>query len=114
MTVLRPELLAGTLFQWITWHPDDAVAAPVDSSADSPELSVSRVPIREFGAGLTIAPPGLVDVEITVFDTPTGLCALGTYRADRFTVPAVERFMDEFRSTMQACVRNPEAPLAWR
>jgi hypothetical protein len=112
ISLQRPELLAGTLFQWVTWHPDDTVRAPAQTEVDRPRLTVDRVPIREFGEGLTIAPPGMIDVEITLFDAVDGMRALGTYRADRFTARTMVRFMEDLRSTAQLFVHNPDAPVA--
>ena len=108
----RPDLLAGTLFQWTTWHPDDAARPASGASTDSRVLAIDRVPIREFGEGLTIAPPSMVDVEITLFDTVDELCALGTYRADRFTAQTMERFTADLCYLTEQFVRNPDARLA--
>ena len=95
----RPELLAGTLFQWVTWRPDD----------DAPG---ERIDVRDFGEGLTIVPPGMTALEVTVFDTTTGLRAFGSYRADRFTVKTMERFMADLRSATELFVHNPDARIA--
>lgn len=109
----RPELLAGTLFQWITWHPDDAAQATA-RDADTPvDISVERVPIRDRGAGLTIVPPGLVDVEITLFDDLNGLCALGSYRVDRFAAQTMDQLMLELQSATRILVHDPDMLIAW-
>jgi Condensation domain len=107
----KPELLAGTLFQWVTWHPDDAARATTQAPANPLDTVVERVPIREFGEGLTIVPPGMIDTEITMFDASEGICALGTYRADRFTARTMERFMADLRSVAQMFVHDPDARL---
>lgn len=114
VAVRRPDLIAGTLFQWITWHPDDVARASASSLVDTEGLSVSRLPIRDFGQGLTVAPPSVVDVEVTLFDAPEGLCALGTYRADRFASATIQRFMDDFRDNAQALLHNPRDSIALR
>lgn len=109
----NPGLLASTLFQWITWHPEEAAGTPGPAPDMSQALTVDRVPIRNFGEGLTIAPPGMVDVEITLFDAVDGLWALGTYRADRFSHRTLGRFMEDLRAAAQRCVLDPDARLTW-
>ncbi len=105
----RPELLAGTLFQWITWHPEDAVPECADGARRPSDIVVERVPIRDFGEDLTIVPPGMVDVEITIFDTAEGLRALGTYRGDRFTQRTMERFMADLHCASRVFIHDPDA-----
>jgi hypothetical protein len=94
----RPELISGTLFQWLTWHPDD--------------VPDERVCIRDFGEGLTVVPPGMTDIEVTVFDTPTEFHAFGSYRADRFAPNTMERFMANLPRAAQLFVHNPDARIA--
>jgi hypothetical protein len=99
----KPELLGGTFTQWVTWHPE-----PGPGSV-SPELTVERLGIRDFAENLTAIPPGMVDVEISFFDAPDGIHALGVYRADRLTTAAMERFMEDLHRATARCVRDPEA-----
>ena len=108
----RPELLQGTLFQWITWHPEEAVQQAVDGAAYPPDIAVERVPIRNFGEGLTIVPPGMSRVEITMFDSQDGLCALGTYSVDRFAQQTMDRLVEDLRSATQRFVEDPDSRLA--
>lgn len=93
----RPELLSGTLFQWMTWHPEE---------------QPDEVRIREFGEGMTIVPPGMTGLEVTVFDTATGLHAFGSYRADRFTADRMERFMADLVWAAELFARDPDARVA--
>ena len=93
----RPDLLSGTLFQWMTWHPEDMP---------------DEVRIREFGEGMTVVPPGMTALEITVFDTVTGLHVFGSYRADRFTAKTMARFMEDLRWTAEFFVHNHGARIA--
>jgi hypothetical protein len=94
----QPELLAGTLFQWITWHPEE-----------TPE---EQIGIREFGEGMTAVPLSMTALEVTVFDTPTELRAFGSYRADRFTAQAMERFMLDLRWAAELFIHNPDARIS--
>jgi Condensation domain len=113
MCAQRPELFAGTLFQWITWHPDDATQAPAQTAAHPLDIAVDRVPIRNFGEGLTIVPPAMSDIEITLFDTADGLSALGTYSANRFTAQLMDQLIVDLRSATQRFVHDPDARVAW-
>jgi hypothetical protein len=108
----KPGFLAGTLFQWITWHPGDGAQEITQTSDDPVNIEVERVPIRDFGEGSTIVPPDMVDVEITVFDAADGLCAMGTYRADRVTARTMERFMTDLQLTAQRFVHDPDTCVA--
>lgn len=108
----RPELLSGTLFQWLTWHPEDAMDTTLPAMPDPTKLALERVTVRDFGEGLTVVPPGVTSVEITVFDTPTELRAFGSYRADQFTAHTMERFMADLCSVTALVVRNPDVRIA--
>ncbi len=77
-----------------------------------PDIDVERVPIREFGEGLTIVPPGMSHVELTVFDGQDGLCALGTYSADRFVQRTMDRLVEDLRSATQRFVGDPDSSVA--
>jgi Condensation domain len=94
----RPELLSGTLFQWVTWHPEETLE--------------ERVCVREFGEGLTVVPPGMTALEVTAFDTATGLYAFGSYRTDCFTAQDMERFMADLHRAAEVFVHNPDACIA--
>jgi Condensation domain len=108
----KPELLAGTFFQWITWHPHQAPLAATPAAAGASELTLERVSFRDFGEGLNAVPPGMVAVEVTFFDTEQGIYASGAFRADLFAAGAMERFMEELQSAAEEFVRNPHARLA--
>jgi non-ribosomal peptide synthetase component F len=102
----QPELLEGTFFQWITWQQEGSAAGP-DAASES-GLKSEHFSFRDFGEGLTAIPPGVVDVEVTFFDTTDGIYALGVYRADRFTSDAMERFMEDLRSASVEFTRDPQ------
>src|SRR5262249_50772745 len=95
----RPDLLTGTLFQWVTAHFDN-------------EEPGERIDVRDFGEGLTIVPPGMTALEVTVFDTVAGLWAFGSYRTDYFTMKTMERFMADLRWAVDHFISNPDARIA--
>ena len=105
----RPELLAGTFCQWVTWHP--GTASDQSNSASAPRLDVQRLPLSEFGQGLSMLPPSMVDVDLTFFDTDQGIYAQGVYRADRFLPTTIERLMRTLLSATELFVRNPRSSL---
>lgn len=107
----HPELLSGTLFQWMTWHPQDSADAVIAGKTDSPALAVERIPIRDFGEGLTLVPPGMTALEITFFDTSEGIHASASYCADRFTARTMDRFMADLHATAQRLVGDPDSPV---
>lgn len=112
MAIRRPELLAGTFSQWITWHTEETAERVVPICSAPAELTAQRLLERDFGEGLTAIPPGMVDVEVSFFDTAKGIFASGVYRANRFTPSTMERFMEELHSAVEFFVRNPDALLA--
>ena len=109
-------LLAGTLFQWITWHPDDVPTAPRTAVGGVPQSmltpAIERVSVRDFGEGLTLVPPGMTALEVTFFDTPQGLLASGSYRTECFNAPTMERLMTDLRAAAELFVHNPKARIA--
>jgi len=114
MAARHPGLLSGTLFQWITWHPDDDVGPPIMTESGAGVLAAERIAVRDFGGGLTAVPAGEVAVEVTFFDTAQGIYAAGVYRADRFKQESMTRFLDDVRCATEEFVRHPGAPLATR
>lgn len=99
-----PEFLHGTFFQWVTCQ-----AQFVPSAAELSGLKVKRVTLAKFGEDHTAVPPGMVNVEMTFFDTPEGIYASGVYRADRFSPAVMEQFVADLRSAAEGFVRDPQA-----
>jgi hypothetical protein len=112
MATKQPGLLEGTFFQWISWHKTDVAGKAPPEEVKPDALTAERFSFREFGEGLTAIPPGLVDVEVTFFDTDEGIYALGVYRADRFSGDAMEEFIQELRSAAKEFVQNRDALVA--
>ena len=105
MATERADLLRGVYFQWLSWQAE-AVAVPGPESA---ALTKERVTIRDFGAGLTAVPAGMVDVELTFFDAPDAIQIRGVYPANRFSPATMERFVDGLLTTCRTFVRAPDA-----
>ena len=100
-----PQLLTGTYFQWVTWHAEEANAELPKPDAGL-NLAVERIPLGNFGEDISALPPGTIDVDLTFFDTPTGIYAAGWYRADRFSGAAMDRFLADLRSTADHFIRT--------
>ena len=109
MAAAKPALLDGTLFQWVTWHPDDALRPYRAAAHEARQVTAERIPIRDFADGLTAIPPGRVDVEMTFFDTATEIYAAATYRADHFRPQTMECFMQDLLSTTEQFICDPHA-----
>jgi hypothetical protein len=103
------EILSGTFFQWITWQ---AEVAETIGPAAAPDLIVERLSLGNFGEGLSALPSGMVDVDMTFFDTPKGIYAAGLYRADLFTTDTMDRFVSDLRSAAELFIRRPGAPIS--
>lgn len=106
----KPELLSGTFFQWITWQTE--AAAEAIGPAAAPDLIAERLSLGNFGEGLSALPSGMVDVDMTFFDTPEGIYAAGLYRADLFTAGTMNRFVSDLRSAAELFIRTPDAPIS--
>jgi hypothetical protein len=111
-TALRePGLLSGTFFQWLTWNADDLTTVCSPTVPERVELTIQRVFVRDLEEGLTAIPPGMVDLEVTAFDTPHGIELSGVYRLDRFEPRGMQQFMDDLRTVAARLIRDPNSPL---
>jgi hypothetical protein len=108
MATQRPELVTSAFFQWMTSYPAEVAALSGPEAATSAE----RVTLKDFGEHLTALPPGLVDVEVSFFDTGESIDAFGVYRAELFPADGMDHFMKDLVSASEAFVRNPSASLA--
>jgi hypothetical protein len=103
----QPHFLSGAFVQWSAWHPTTTYEVPgIDSSSDYP-ISVERVPYRDFEDGLSVTPPGTAGVEITFFDTSTGIYAAGFYRSDLFEPATMGRFSKDLRACSEQFAGDP-------
>ena len=112
MALNEPHLLEGTFFQWMTWHPDEGAPHVVPSAQQDMPLTIERVSLVDFAENVTAIPPGMVDVEVTFFDTPRGIYASGVYRADLFSPRTMELFIANLRAAAKDFLYNPEAQVA--
>lgn len=106
----RPELLRGTLCQWLSWHPAEVAGAQTDEVASELGLTVESVPCQSLEE-LANVPPGRVDLEICFFEGSGKVSIWATCRTDRFTEGAPARLMREFESFAERAVRDPQAPI---
>lgn len=110
----RPELLRGTLCQWLAWHPADMARSEADGKRGQLGLEVEKMRCQNLEE-LTNVPPDLVDIEVNFFDMEGDISALAIYRSDRFAEGVPARLMGELRSIAEYVVRDSGAPIAgWR
>jgi hypothetical protein len=113
MSLQHPHLLEGAFFQWVTWHGDEG---PVSPSPDAPDtaagVTAERITLSDFAEDITAMPPGMVAVELSVFDTLGGIYASGVYRADLFSPDTMDGFVAELRDVASRCVREPDTGIA--
>jgi hypothetical protein len=108
--VAIPEILRGTFFQWLAWHPDDMSGLTKSAFADSLGFTLENIHVQKPG-DLTTLPPGAVDIEMSFFERANGICASATYRADRFAPQTMERFIADLRVSAEQFVCNPRTPV---
>lgn len=108
----KPELLAGTFFQWITLSHSKTAGRVMGAEQDFEAPEVQRLPLSDFGEDHTAVPTGMVDVEVTFFDTEEGIYASGVYRADRFSDRTMVRFMRNLRSATEELIGDPQAKIS--
>ena len=99
-----PELLAGTLFQWIPGQPDGPFMPPVATKLD---LKVEPFPFKP-----AIYFPDIYNIAIWFGDSRNGICGGVGYRTDVFTADLIDRFVSDLRLTVEQAVRNPYACVA--
>ena len=107
----RPELLGGTLCQWLSWHPTEVAGLGQDDLTRDLELKFQRIRCQNLEE-LTNVPPAAVDIEIAFFDVAGDIGAFATYRSDRFAKGSVLRLMQQLRSTAEHVVTDPLCPIA--
>lgn len=111
MAAEKPELLRGTLCQWLSWHPAEIAGLQSDSQTSELGLEVKHVR-RESLEELTNVPPDMVELEMNFFfDAAGDVSTLAIYRTDRFAESTVEKMMREFRSVAEQVVRDSRALL---
>ncbi len=101
-TIRRPELLAGTLCQWLSWHPAEV---PGLDTPQPQELGFTVKGLRfQSPEALTNVPPAATALEICFFEEADNICTLALYRSDRFTERAMAQLLRELHSTAQQVV----------
>ena len=109
MATERPELLQGTLCQWLSWHPADIAGLQADDQVNPLGLVVERMRCQSLEE-LTNVPPDRVDLEISFFDAAGSISALAIYRKDRFVEGAMVQLVEGLRAIADHAVREPSEP----
>jgi hypothetical protein len=111
MAARRPELLRGTLCQWLSWHPADVTARETADITDQLGFTVQGLRFQT-PEELTNVPPGVVDIEMSFFEMAGDISALAIYRADHFGERTMVRLMRECRLMAKQFVADPKASVA--
>ena len=111
MVTEKPELLRGTLCQWLSWHPADLAESEPDDQMEQLGLEVENMRCQNLEE-LTNVPPDMVDLEINFFDADGDISMLAVYRTDRFAKAAPVRLMEKIRSTAEYAFRDSQVPVA--
>lgn len=105
MAIERPELLRGTLCQWLSWHPADIGGAQSDGLMSQLGLEMENIRCQSLEE-LTGVPPDVVDLEMSFFDAAGDISALAICRTDRFAESALPRLMRELRSITERAIED--------
>jgi hypothetical protein len=100
MALRRPDLLRGTFFQWLSWHPAE-LAGPEMYDAVA-QLGISARPVR-FQAARELAnvPPGVTDLDACFFESARDIGIMLIFRRERFPEGTVERFIQQLRASAE-------------
>jgi hypothetical protein len=102
----RPDLLGGTLCQWLSWHPADVAGLDVFDVTNELGLTVTNIHFQT-PEELANVPPAVVDLEITFFESEGTVHSLAIYRADLFTANTMELLM---RAVSRSAMRFASDP----
>jgi Condensation domain/TubC N-terminal docking domain len=106
MVAQRDDLMGGTLFQWLSWSPDDFAAEGLPKEADQTGIEIENMHFLD-ARELTAVPACVLDMEMSLFETPEGICAALTYRAGRFSAEAMTQLLKYLRDAAIQFVSNP-------
>jgi hypothetical protein len=107
MTLQRPDLLGGTLCQYIAWHPAE-LAGP-DLYANPARLGLVSKPLRfQTALDLTTVPPGATDLDACFFDDRDEMAVLLISRRDRLAPATLDQVMQRLQSCAQQIVDTPQ------
>lgn len=107
MAAERPELLRGTLCQWLSWHP--AEVAQMDNETSLLGLEVKTIRCQSLEE-LTNAPTEVVDLEMNFFDAAGEISALVIYRTSQFRHADLAELMRDLREDAEEAVRDLRVP----
>jgi hypothetical protein len=103
MAIRTPELLQGTLFQWMSWNPDDISGAVASDLAAQLGIFCEDIHFQE-ASELTSLPPALVQIEMNFFETEHGIVASAIYRTDLFAPDFMQRLLEQLRTSAERFV----------
>lgn len=106
IATMRPDLLGGTLCQWLSWHPADVAGLDVFDVTNELGLTVTNIHFQT-PEELANVPAAVVDLEITFFESEGTVNSLAIYRADLFTATTLERLMRAVSRSAKGFATDP-------
>ena len=110
MALQQPELLRGTLCQWLSWHPAEVVGLESGDLAGGLGFGIESVRFQT-AEDLTNLPPAAVDLEVLFFEDSAAIAAVALYRETRFPQAMMETMMKELCRGAEQFVANPHVPI---
>lgn len=106
----KPELLRGTLCQWLSWHPTE-IGGLTEHEPDR-RLGFARQSVRfQTPLDLTNVPPGETALEIILFEAAGDIGALALYGERQFSEATMARMMGALRRAAEQFVADPHLPV---
>ena len=103
MVLKRPDLLGGTLCQYISWHP--AELAGRDMYEIPARLGVVTTPVRfQSARQLTSVPPGATDVDTCFFESTDEIAVLLISQRNRLAPGTLEWVVQQLQSSAQQII----------
>ena len=106
----RPELLGGTLCQWLSWHPSEVAGLGLDDLTRPLGITLQRVRCQNLEE-FTNTPPSTVDIEMTFFDAKGEIGAFATWQSDLLAQDFAPRLMQRIRSVAERITDDPLCPV---
>ncbi len=103
MTLKRPDLLKGTLCQYLSWHP--AELSGQDMYEIPARFGVATTPVRfQTAQELANVPPGATDLDTCFFESAGDITVLLISQRTRLALGTLERVMQALQSSAQQIV----------
>jgi hypothetical protein len=105
MVLSHPDLLGGTFYQWLSWHPAELSGPELYDIPDRAGIAVQ--PVRfQTASELANVPPGVTDLDTCFFECAGDIGVLLIGRPGRFVPSTLERFLETLRSSARQVIHD--------